>query len=97
MKFLSNFIGCKGQKICKCDIFLEAELIDVQKGKIFVSGKNKSVDFDIAVRNTGIEPAYGTKIELSTNFDLPEEIASTGETNILFTRIGVRMMDKDNK
>ena len=72
-----------------CDINLEPELIDEQKGKQFVAGQNDSVSFDIKVRNTGIEPAYGSKIQISANFDLPDEIDSTGGTYVLFTRTGV--------
>ena len=77
-----------------CDIILESELIDEQKGKQFVAGQNNSVSFDIKVRNTGIEPAYGSKISISSNFDLPDEIASTGGADVLFSRTGVRIIKK---
>lgn len=48
------------------------------------------MSFYIKVRNTGIEPAYGSKIQISANFDLPDEMESTGGTGVLFTRAGVR-------
>ena len=86
---LPCFAGCKKQDLCLCDLNLESELIDKQKGKQFVAGEYDSVSFDIKVRNTGIEPAYGSKIQISANFDLPDEIGSTGGTDVLFTRTGV--------
>ena len=80
-------IGCKRQDLCQCDLFLE--VTDLQKGKRLVAGQNEYVSFELKITNTGIEPAYGAKVEISSNINLPEEVASTGDNVISFVRTGV--------
>ena len=63
--------------------------MDLQKGKRLVAGQNESVSFELIIRNTGTEPAYGAKVEISSNINLPEEIVSTGDNVISFVRTGV--------
>ena len=78
------FLGCDGQEICKCN--LEVVMKNNREGIPLIVGEYESIDFNIVVNNTGTEPGYRAKLELTSNVDLPDHIIASGKDAVSFDR-----------
>ena len=76
--------GCDGREICKCN--LEVVVKHINDGAPLIVGKYESIDFNIVVKNTGTEPGYRAKLELTSNIALPDHVIAAGEDDVSFDR-----------